>query len=232
MPSDQMRGVRTLLIDPVPHTVAEVRRKGRPKLEEAVAIERAIRDAALAVLLEHGEAATLNAVAQAAGISRKSLYARYSNRSALFIEVIREAMVDGDTPAFDTSLPIEEGLFTYIQFMLGAVTGKRSLTIQRLLAVDPAYIRALKAEMHASMDRHFFQPLAHLLREASGRGEIVIRDPQITAKLIVHLMFAEGLSIDPGRAAARTETWQDDYARRLTEFVCNGLLPRHAISIK
>ena len=61
---------------PAPVRPAELRRKGRPKLEEAAQIERAIRDAAFKVLLEQGEAATLNAVAQAAGISRKSLYAR------------------------------------------------------------------------------------------------------------------------------------------------------------
>jgi TetR/AcrR family transcriptional repressor of mexJK operon len=205
---------------------AEQRRKGRPKLEEAAAIERAIRDAALAVLLEHGEAATLNAVAQAAGISRKSLYARYSSRSDLFIEVIREAMHHAQGLVFDDAGPIDQDLFAYIRRMLDVVVSPRSVAIQRLLAVDPAYIRALKPEMRASSDRHFVQPLQGLLLAACARGEIASAGIPAIARAIVLLIFAEGHGMDPDQVATRSVTWQDDYARFLTDLMCQGLLPR------
>ena len=135
-------------------------------------------------------------------------------------------MGHAEPPVFDTSGPIEDSLFAYIRCMLDMVVGKPSVTIQRLLAVDPAYIRALQGEMRDWSDRHFVQPLQRLLQQASASGEIVIGDVAATARSIVHLVFAEGHSMDPELVATRSPTWQDDCARFLTELVCRGLLPR------
>ena len=207
---------------------AGLRRKGRPKLQEAADIDRAILNAALEVLMEHGEAATINGVAKAAGISRKSLYARYANKSDLFIEAIRQAMREPNPIVFASDGPFEQNLFAYIRTMLEVVASKRSVTIQRLLAVDPAYIQALKAEIRASSDHHFLQPLQDLLRKAEGRGEVAGFDGRASAKVIVQLIFAESHSRQAEQPGSGTTDWHADYARFLADIICKGLLPRMA----
>jgi len=208
--------------------IAVTRRKGRPKLDEAADIDRAIHSAALEVLMEHGEAATLNSVAKAAGISRKSLYARYSNKSALFIEVIRLAMHEPNPIAFANDGPVEQDLFAYIRTMLDVVASDRSVTIQRLLAVDPAYIHALKAEIRASSDRHFLCPLQDLLVQAVARDEVAPCDTGAIARVVVHLIFAESHSRQTEQPKATPTNWRENYARFLADLLCSGLLPRPA----
>jgi AcrR family transcriptional regulator len=121
---------------------SSARGKGRPKLTEAGEIDRAIREAALQVLLEHGEAATMNAVAVAAGISRKSLYARHPNKTELFLEAIRELLKPTGALVYDTSGTATERLKSYVEAALAVIVLPQSLTIQRLLTIDPAYIGA------------------------------------------------------------------------------------------
>jgi AcrR family transcriptional regulator len=202
------------------------RRKGRPNLAETADIERAIRAAALDVLIEHGEAATLNAVAQAAGISRKSLYARYHNKADLFIDVICGLMDEADTITFAASGRFEQDLYAFIRRMIDIISDGPSVTIQRLLEIDPAYIRALRPQMRTSANRLFEQPLANLLRDAANRGEIVSGDADITARTIVKLVFAETHSFGTERDAPRSDRWQEHYAAFLSDFICKGLLPR------
>jgi TetR/AcrR family transcriptional repressor of mexJK operon len=212
--------------DPAALARPALRRKGRPNLDQAADIERAIRAAALDVLMEHGEAATLNAVAQAAGISRKSLYARYANKSDLFIEVIRDIMREPQAMPYEPSGQFEHDLHIYIHQMLNVVTTEPSLTIQRLLAVDPAYIRALKPDMQASLDRIFSQPLKRLISAAQARGQLRNVDADATAKVVVALIFSESQHLGPDDKTGTPINGHGDYARFLADLVCNGLLPR------
>lgn len=64
-------------------------RRGRPTPQRIAEIEAAIRDAALEVFLEGGfAAATMEAVAQRAQVSKGTLYARYDSKERLFCAVI------------------------------------------------------------------------------------------------------------------------------------------------
>lgn len=202
------------------------RGKGRPRLIEAAEIDRAIRDAALAVLLEHGEAATMHAVAVAAGLSRKSLYARYPNKSELFLGVIREMLQGAGALNYDTSGATEDKLHNYIRAALAVISRPQSQALQRLLTMDPAYIAALRAEMFDATRRLFFDPLLGLLIDAKGRGELAVDDPQAAARVILRLILTESLVSQKDEGSWLSSGAPDDYARFLTKFVTQGLLPR------
>lgn len=202
------------------------RSKGRPKLEEAAAIDRAIRDATINALLEQGEAPTLHAVAQAAGLSRKSVYARYSSKSELFLDVIRGLLESGEGVEYDTAGDIEERLFHYIQSALDLMSTPQSRTMQRLLTVDPAYIAVLKADMLGAIDRHFYVPLRDLLQQAHSSGELIIPNVEATTRVLIRMIFAESLASQNHEGTWLTSNSQESYARFVTVLVLRGLLPR------
>lgn len=66
-------------------------RRGRPTAERAAAIDDAIVAAALELFLECGyEAATMEAIAERASVSKGTLYARYPSKEPLFRAVLQE----------------------------------------------------------------------------------------------------------------------------------------------
>ncbi|MCE7796223.1 TetR/AcrR family transcriptional regulator [Sphingobium sufflavum] len=206
---------------------ADARSRGRPRLREAAAIDAAIRAAALDMLLEHGEAATLNAVAQAAGLSRKSVYARFSNKADLFISVIRDDLLQDKQPVeYSTTGTAEDRLASYVEAAFLLVNAPKARAIQRLLAVNPNYIAALKVQMHKATRRHFFEPLIALLEEARRTGALAIVDVEATATVIITLIFAETVHRSHEDAFFPPRRTLTEQARFITELMLRGLRPR------
>lgn len=203
------------------------RRRGRPKLQETAEIDRALHDAAIAVLLEHGDAATMNHVAERAGLSRKSVYARYSTKSALFVEAIRDLMGQAQNLQFDAAGAAEQQLYNYVHAALTLMTTPKARAIQGILAADPGYIGVLRAEMVIAVQRQFFEPLRKLLDSLHADGLIVAADGAITARAINALVFAYGSNLHDPAKAAEIRTL-DDYAAAVTALITRGLLPRQA----
>lgn len=206
-------------------TAGGARGKGRPKLTETAEIDRAIREAGLQVLLEHGEAATMNAVALAAGLSRKTVYARYANKTELFLAVIRELLGGVQGLEYDTSGSIEEKLEHYALAALGVISQPQALAIQRLLTIDPAYIAVLRAEMLGATMRIFFDPLQALLGAAKDSGELAVENVDATTRAVIRLIFSESAAMGPD-AVPIPPADQAAYAAFITRLVTRGLLPR------
>lgn len=198
------------------------RGKGRPKLTEAADIDRAIGEAALKILLEQGEGATMNAIAIAAGISRKSLYARFANKTELFLMVIPALLAEVQSLEYRASGNAEQQLRGFIEQALEVVSRPKAQALQRLLAMDAGYAEALRSDIAAASHALFHQPLHALLFEASKRGEFLVEDIEATTLAIMRLVFAESLALD----AASPSPDPAAYAAFLTKLVANGLKPR------
>lgn len=198
------------------------RGKGRPKLTEAADIDRAIGEAALKILLEQGEGATMNAIAIAAGISRKSLYARFANKTELFLAVIRTLLAEVQSLEFDPGGDAEQRLQGFIEHALDVIARPKAQALQRLLAMDADFAAALRSDMTAASRALFHQPLHALLSAARAEGEFVIEDIEATTLAIMRLIFAESLAL----GADTSTTDPAAYAAFLTKLVANGLKPR------
>src|SRR5262245_26635263 len=62
---------------------------GRPTIAEAEKLEERLRKAAVEAFLQHGfDGTTMEGIARAAGISKRTLYARYPDKHALFAAVV------------------------------------------------------------------------------------------------------------------------------------------------
>lgn len=73
--------------------MAVTSRRGRPTHAEAEKLSQRLREAAVEMFLEHGyDGTTMEAVARAAGISKRTLYLRYPDKHTLFAAVIPWAL--------------------------------------------------------------------------------------------------------------------------------------------
>lgn len=204
---------------------AGARGKGRPKLTETAEIDRAIRDAALRVLLDTGEAATMNAVAMAAGISRKSLYARYPNKEELFLDVIRGLVKPAEPLVFLTEGGPEQRLVHFIDLALAGISQPESLAIQQLLRMNPGYIAAVRPDMIEATQKIIGFPLVALLRELAEAGELLIDDIEASARAVISMILAEGLAAD-GKIEPMTPDSRRRHASFVARLVTHGLMPR------
>jgi AcrR family transcriptional regulator len=195
-------------------------------LQEAADIDTAIRQAAIKALFESGQAATLNEVAHAAGLSRKSVYARYASKSALFQDAIRAMMNDWQGVEFDPLGDVETRLYNYIRSALQTVYRPESRTIQRLLSVDPGHIAALRPQMIAATNTYFVLPLCALLEQANQAGELVVDDVAETARALLKMIFADAMTPDSLERPTPDSNEQQRYAEFITRLITRGLLPR------
>lgn len=68
-------------------------RRGRPTRVEATQLKERLREGAVSAFLEYGyDGATMEAIARAAGITKRTLYARYPDKRAVFLDVIPWAL--------------------------------------------------------------------------------------------------------------------------------------------
>ncbi len=73
--------------------MATATRRGRPTQAEAKKLHQKLRKAAVATFVKYGyDRATMEAIARAAGITRRTLYARYPDKRAVFVDVIPWAL--------------------------------------------------------------------------------------------------------------------------------------------
>ncbi|MBU6268579.1 MAG: TetR/AcrR family transcriptional regulator [Sphingomonadales bacterium] len=202
------------------------RSKGRPSVEEAAGIDRAILDAALEVLFRHGEAATLNEVARTAGLSRKTVYARYPGKSELFVSAIRQSLQAAGPVQYAGADSFRERLANFLTAVVRLVTGPNAMRFQRVLSINPDYIADLKPQLQEASRALIHGPLVALLREATAKGEIALDDPEGIAMIITFAAITPRFHSDLSNEAWPSDDQIAAYVRQLTDLLADGLLPR------
>lgn len=123
-------------------------RGGRPRREEAGAIDRRLLDAAFELFLAQGFAGTsCEAVARLAGAGKASLYARFANKDQLFEAVIRRH--SATLPQLEpvpSGLPLAERLRLAGQDMLEHASRPETLAMMRLVIATADRFPAVAAE--------------------------------------------------------------------------------------
>src|SRR5438876_8695500 len=116
----------------------------------------AILDAAARALAEHGRGANMADVAEAAGISRATLYRYYPDREALLDALAAQALADAGSRLADAGLeraPVEEAIERIVR-ALTAVGDRYAVLIREQVEADPDEIeRPVAAPMRAVVAR-------------------------------------------------------------------------------
>lgn len=161
-------------------------RPGRPKSEEKHA---AILEAAGHCFLRDGLAGTsMDAVAQAAGVSKQTVYSHFRSKEALFEAVIsgkcRSYAFEGRAP--DRSMDLAEGLRAFTRRYLDLILDPQVIAMTRQVIAQSASHREMAERYRqAGMDRTVAE-LASFLEHHARAGNLAVEDPRAAAADYVH----------------------------------------------
>jgi AcrR family transcriptional regulator len=170
----------------VPDTAAL--RQGSPAKRAAIA------RAALEVFAREGYArASVDAIAQAAGVSKRTIYDYYGDKARLFLDTIRE-ITDAQAAVFRTLLDdtlgdiarpeqLEPALTSFGRAFATAVarSTERAEIMRLLIAEAPHFPALLETPVE---DRPVQQALAARLAELGARGLLEVPDPDEAAEFL------------------------------------------------
>jgi TetR/AcrR family transcriptional regulator, mexJK operon transcriptional repressor len=209
--------------------VATTTRRGRPTRAEAEQLEITLREAAVATFLDHGyDRATMEMIAEAAGITKRTLYARYPDKRAVFLDVIpwaltrsveREASADIDDDDLEAAL-----------LAIGRGALKRALDpdVVRLHRIamneSPRFPEfAVSAETFGWSQRH--RQVVLLLRRHQATGGIDADDVELAAEHFLALV-----EVLPARLADfgvyRSRRQEERHLKHAVKLFLRGILPR------
>ena len=212
--------------DPTPDTSPA--RPGRPSRSHAAALTRRILDAATAQFLADGYRATsIEAVARATRISKRTFYHRFAGKPELFEAVVRR-LIEGWRTPFDramtadpTAAPnlppgepagsLEQRLVALGHLILAAALSPQAIALHRLMVSEapafPALAHVVSAHGHAAGAR----ALAGLFAAEAAAGRLVVADPTLAAEQFLHLMLGapqrRALGLDSPLDARALDRW-------------------------
>lgn len=195
----------------------EVRvRGGRPSRAEAERRDERLLEVATALFVEQGFAATsIEAVARGAGVAKRTLYARYPDKAALYVAVIRRIINQWQQVVEDSVPP--EAAITDVLTALGrslmvAVTDPRSLALHRVMYSEGPRFPEMAVLVHDLCAEHGWRTIAAILERETARGRLRVTDPEFAAQQFYHLIVAVPLDRLLGAhphplTPAECETW-------------------------
>ncbi|MFF1529181.1 TetR family transcriptional regulator [Cellulomonas sp. NPDC058312] len=191
---------------------AAPRRRGRPRADEVAARREAVLDVAVTLFGERGFAATtVEAVAAAAGVSKRTVYTWFTDKTGLLLAAVDRLHAHERAPD-----PGEADLESVAARIVHTLHGDDAVTLHRLVTAEAPQLPGLAATFYAQGPAASIAALGELL---AGR----VDDPARSAPELYTLLLGEphrrrllGLASAPTPDAAR------EHALRAVRVVLGG----------
>lgn len=162
-------------------------RGGRPTQAEAERRHSALLRTAAGLFTAHGlQGVSIDAIARAAGVAKRFIYARYPGKGELFAAAIERLIEDrtGPLSAYEVGEePVEEGLLDFARLLLDIALKPETLALFRMLIREAPRFPQL-ARLDAERNRHKgLIAVTRVLAIYAERGEIVLDNPEMLAEL-------------------------------------------------
>jgi TetR/AcrR family transcriptional repressor of mexJK operon len=209
--------------------VSTTRLRGRPTQAEARAIEHRLRAAAIEAFVDNGfDGTTMEAVAAAAGITRRTLYAKYPDKHALFAAVIPQALAD--MPFLGVAMEVPDGdlknaLCQLAHQIIERLVDPRAVKLRRLAMLEAHRIAELDPVEGADMWSTSLQSIVRLLAIHATAGEIVADDLEVAADLFL-AMVAGSPTMWSDFGIFRSNEELERHIGRAVDLFLSGALPR------
>ncbi len=208
---------------------------GRPTRQEATRRDARLLDVATTLFMERGfDGTSIDAVAEAAGVSKPTVYARYHDKRDLFAAVLRGRIQDWLAPlsvaaeAQATEVDpksIETTLNELSRHMLAQALRPEGAILRRMVAAQAVQFPELAKLAHEEGWMRGVRGVAVLLRQFAIRGEIRVDDPELAAELFLNLLLGHSVRLDLHGIATDPE-FQERRRRAAVELFLNGVRPR------
>ena len=167
-------------------------KRGRPKSDDVAAIDEKLLTVALHEFIEHGYGATsLNQIIRAAGVSKTTLYARYSSKEELFRAIIREQVLQGHGSLLfrpsGSRLDLRAGLEAYANRMLEISLEGDFLKVNRLIHSESSRFPELGSAA-ADRTKLGIAQVAEFIRECAASDKVICRDPDAGAEAFIFMI--------------------------------------------
>src|SRR5262245_19142959 len=160
-------------------------RRGRPAAGHDPAKRRQIIDGARRVFIEMGfDAASMNDITRAAGVSKGTIYVYFANKEELFealIEEERRAIFSDLYDALERDDDLRETLIGYGVGLAVKITSDPVVHAQRTVIGICERIPELGARFYERGPKTGHSKLAEFLKRAMARGEVDLADVELAA---------------------------------------------------
>ena len=206
-----------------------VTRRGRPTQAEAKKLDQTIREAAAATFAEFGYADTsMEAIARAAGVTRRSLYARYPDKRAVFVDVIPWAMTKFDhRESIDAIVgdDVESTLQNVARACLARAVRPETVRLKRMALSEAASFPEFNVSAESMMWAGRQRAVTEVLQHYADQGELDLGDIELAAEHFLAMVEAV-----PARMADfgvfRSKQQQERHLQYAVRLFLRGTLPR------
>jgi AcrR family transcriptional regulator len=177
-------------------------------------LEATMLDVATASFLADGYAATsIESIARTAGVAKRTLYARWSGKPALFGAVLQQLMAKwlshagewGEDDSLETALGVAAAS------ILAVALTPEAIALHRLMIAESGRFPELPRMMREAGAGEGTRRIAALLDRAVAQGVLPEQDTVFAAEQFLHLVLAgplqRALSLGPALDAAQVAAW-------------------------
>jgi len=194
------------------------------------AVDR-ILDAAERMFAEHGlEGVSMNAIAEAAGVSKANVFHHFSSKNLLYLTVVRRACQDANRHLDDlgaSGTPIGDRLAQFARAHLDQVTGYAAVTrlvLREMLNDNPQLAREIAEQVYGEKFSRFVAILK------SGQDAGMLRtgvDPAMVATMLVgtDVFFFLARDILRHFPDAGFVERPDQFSAMLADILLHGIVP-------
>jgi TetR/AcrR family transcriptional repressor of mexJK operon len=167
------------------------RSRGRPSIEGVAEIDGEILHVALEQFIAHGYGVSMSQIVKAAGISKNTMYSRFSSKEDLFraliqrqISRVAETLPFGSPEAY---YDLERGLRNYANRTLEVSLERDFVEVNRLIYSEARRFPELGA---AAAERNAVgvAQLSDFIRARADKDQIPCRDPRTVAEVLILTM--------------------------------------------
>jgi len=205
---------------------------GRPTREEAEARDARLLDVATSLFMERGfDGTSIDAVAEAAGVGKPTVYARYRDKRDLFAAVLRGRIrswlapvsAAAEAQATETSpKSIKTTLHELSRHMVTYTLAPEAGALQRILSAQAVQFPELAKLANEEGWLRTVRGVSSILRQSAARGHIKVDDPELAADMFLNLVLGHckrlalyGIATDP-----KTE---ERHRKAAVDFFLNGI---------
>lgn len=151
-----------------------------------------ILDAARAVFVRHGYgAASMDAIARHAGVSKATLYAHFTGKDELFAEMVRThcraVAIESAAISLDTN-DLRQGLIGFGRRFLALITSPDSIAIHRVVVAESQRFPELGRLFHDAGPSRVRASLTRYLEDANRAGLLRIANISLAAGQFVGML--------------------------------------------
>jgi TetR/AcrR family transcriptional repressor of mexJK operon len=169
-------------------------RAGRPTRDQAELRHAELLDRALELFLEKGyELATIDAIAATMGMTKRTVYARYPDKSALFKATVQRAIDRWIVPiealhAVETD-DLETTLRAVARIRMMNAISPAGLRLQRIINTESYRFPEIFQQAYEQGTRPTIEFLADLLRRHAKAGTVKVTKPELAATSFLSMVI-------------------------------------------